>query len=88
MLDVMKRDFPQVAGTITLQELMDKYVLVGGVRSIVVSEGDSPVGMITLSNIRSVPHVEWPTTTASEVMVRLQKLATTRPDAARCGTPW
>ena len=81
VLDVMKRDFPQVAGTITLQELMDKYVLAGGVRSFVVSEGDSPVGMITLSNIRSVPHVAWPTTTASQVMVPLQKLATTRPDA-------
>ncbi len=82
VLEAMRRDFPHISGNITLQELVDKHVLPGGARYFVVSDDiTGPAGMVTLSGIRSVPRSDWLTTTASQVMVPLQKLDTIRPDA-------
>jgi Zn-dependent protease len=80
VLDAMKRDFPQVSGDITLQELVDKYVLTKGEQNFVVNGADSHSGMVTLTAIRGVPRSAWPTTSASQAMVPLQTLATTRSD--------
>jgi Zn-dependent protease len=79
--DAMRRDFPKVAGNITLHDLVENYILPGGARYMIVNDGSGSTGMITLAGIRHVPRPEWPTTTASQVMVPLQKLETTRPDA-------
>ncbi len=81
VLDVMERHFPQVDGAVTLQELVDKYVLQEGLQYIVVSGADGPSGMVTLKGIRGVPRSAWPTTPVSQVMIPFQKLTTTRPDA-------
>jgi Zn-dependent protease/CBS domain-containing protein len=81
VLDAMKREFLQVPGDITLQDVVDKYILPSGVRYLVVSGPGGPVGMVTLAAIRTIPRHAWPTTTASQVMVPLQKVATTQPDA-------
>jgi hypothetical protein len=53
----------------------------GGVRFFAVRNTDSPAGAVTLAAIRAIPRSAWPPTTVSQVMVPLQKLATTRPDA-------
>jgi Zn-dependent protease len=81
VLDAMTREFPQVAGDVTLQKLVDKYVLTGGMRYFVVGGDGNSAGMVTLAAIREIPRAEWPNTTASQVMVPFQKLTTTRPDA-------
>jgi hypothetical protein len=71
----MKRDFPQVAGDATLQELVDRYILAGGVRFFAVRNTDSPAGAVTLAAIRAIPRSAWPTTTVSQVMVPLRAFA-------------
>jgi Zn-dependent protease len=81
VLDAMSRDFPQVPGNITLQEAVDKYILAKGQRYVVVNGSGGPTGLVTLAAIRNVPRTSWPSTPASQAMVPLQKLATTRPDA-------
>ncbi len=81
VLEAMRRDFPHVSGDVTLQELVDKHVLPGGVRYFVVTDEHGPAGMVTLASIRGVPRAAWPTTTAAQVMVPVQKLDTIRPDA-------
>ncbi|MGH9713852.1 MAG: site-2 protease family protein [Candidatus Acidiferrales bacterium] len=80
VLDAMKKDYPQIPDNITVQELVDKYILSGGVRYFVVNSGNGSSGMITLAAIREVPRTAWPTTTVSQVMIPLQKLDTTRPE--------
>ena len=77
----MKRNFPCISGDVTLQELVDKQILIGGVRYFVVGDATGLIGMVTLASIQRIPRSEWPTTTASAVMVPVQKLATIRPDA-------
>jgi Zn-dependent protease/CBS domain-containing protein len=80
VVDAMKRDFPRVDGAFTLQDLVDKYVLKEGAHYLVVSTNGS-TGLVTPAAIRAVPRAAWPSTTASQIMVPLQKLDKTRPDA-------
>jgi Zn-dependent protease/CBS domain-containing protein len=79
--DAMQRDFPQISGEITLQNLVDNYILPAGVRYFVVNGDSGVAGLVTLSCIQKVPRGEWATTKASEVMVPLQRLTSTSPEA-------
>jgi len=79
--DAMRRDFPRVAGDVTLQTLVDHFVLSESSRYFVVSGGMAGEGLITLSTIRSVPREAWPVTTAAQVMIPAARLDTTTPDA-------
>jgi Zn-dependent protease/CBS domain-containing protein len=79
--EAMKREFPQVSGGLTLQELVDRQILAGGLRAFVVNSGNGSTGLVTLSGIRAVPRSEWANTNVSQVMVPLEKLHTIRPDA-------
>jgi Zn-dependent protease/CBS domain-containing protein len=81
VLDAMKRDFPQVPGEITLQELVDNQIMRAGARCFVVNGANGALGLVTLADIRKVPRSDWPTTPASQVTVPLPKLSSTRPDA-------
>lgn len=82
VVDAMTRDFPQVPGNLTLQELVDKHILREGRHEFVVNDASGRIGLVTLSTLQGVPREAWPTKTLSEVMVPLQKFDTTRPDAA------
>jgi Zn-dependent protease/CBS domain-containing protein len=79
--EAMTHEVPQVPPEITLQDLADKFVLTRGLRSFVVTSGDKPVGMITLSQMRQTAREAWPTTTVSQVMLPLEKVVTVPPDA-------
>ena len=81
VVEAMKRNFPYISGDVTLQELVDKRILSGGARYFVVGDASGPTGMLTLATIHQVPRSAWPTTTASQVMVPVPKLATIPPDA-------
>jgi Zn-dependent protease/CBS domain-containing protein len=79
--EAMTHDLPQIPGNVTVQDLVDKHVLTRGLRCFVVTGGNHPVGMVTLSRIRETPRAGWPTTTVSQIMIPLEKLATVRPEA-------
>jgi Zn-dependent protease/CBS domain-containing protein len=81
VLDAMKRDFLQVPGNFPIQEIIDKHILSGGSRCLFVSSNGSPAGMLTIAEIGKVPRSAWETTPASQAMIPMQKLFTTRPDA-------
>lgn len=80
--DAMKRDFPQIDGDVSLQKLVDDYILPNAVRYFVVDAHNGMPGLVTLASIRHVPRSEWPVTTAAQVMVPLQRLDSTSPDSA------
>jgi len=77
----MKQDFPRVPADTTLQTLVDHYVLPGTGRYFVVNTPSGLAGLVTLDSIRKVPRSDWPVTAAAQVMVALQSLDSTRPDA-------
>lgn len=79
--EVMKQDFARVSGDITLQELVEKNVLTQGRRSFVVANGNTTVGLVTLSTIKHVPRSAWPATTAAQVMIPLDKVLSIQPTA-------
>ncbi len=70
-----------VPGDLTLQELVDDQVLVGGQRCFLIARGQDTVGLITLHRIKEVPRGQWATTTAAEVMLPIEQLKRTDPDA-------
>jgi len=79
--DAMKRDFPRVSSDVTIQDLIDKYVLPAGSRYFIVDTTNGPGGMVTLSGIKEKPRESWPQTRVSQVMVPVGRLDTIRPDA-------
>ena len=76
----MRRNFPRIPGDITLQALVDHFVLSASNGYFVVSGGIAGEGLITLSTLRTVPREAWPATTAERVMIPAAKLDSTTPD--------
>ena len=66
--DVMPRNLLQVPGLITLQRLVDEYMLSAGQPSVIVGDGHDLRGVLTLQDIRALPPRKWPFTTAAQAM--------------------
>lgn len=81
VLDAMKRDFPRVPGSTTLQEIVEQHIFGRGEDYLVVNGETGATGMVTLEGVRLTPRSNWPTTTAAQVMVPLQRLDTVAPDS-------
>ena len=64
---------------ISLQQLVDEYILPLGIRSIPVVQGDQLAGLITLSDIRHVPREQWSQTPVGYAMIPLDRLHAVRP---------
>jgi CBS domain-containing protein len=67
---------------ISLQQLVDGYLLPHGARTIPVvrSDGQQLVGLVTLADIRHVPREQWPQTPVGQAMVPLERLHAVRPE--------
>jgi Zn-dependent protease/CBS domain-containing protein len=81
VLDAMQRNFLQVPGEVSLQELADRGLAPTGVQFAIVTSGAAAAGMVTVGAIRQIPRENWGSTTAAQIMVPFQRLATTQPDA-------
>jgi len=79
--DAMQHNFAHARGDLTLQELVDRYILPTNARTVIVTGPDGTPGVVTLATIRETPTHAWPTTMASQVMTPLQTMDTTRPGA-------
>ena len=69
-----------VPAELTLQQLVDEHILSGGQRCFLVTRGGGAVGLMTLHRIKEVPRGEWPTTSAAQAMLPLEKLKRVGPD--------
>jgi len=81
VMEAMSRDLPAVSGEVTIQDLVDRHILPSGASYFAVDAGNGAVGLVTVEAIRRVPRSEWPVTKAAQVMLPLQKLTSTHPDA-------
>jgi Zn-dependent protease/CBS domain-containing protein len=68
-----------VQGDMSLQQLVDGYVLPYGMRSLPVTRGDELIGLITLEDVRRVSREMWPFTPVHDAMTPLARLHIARP---------
>ncbi len=66
-------------GNVSVQWLVDNYVLPYGARSIPVMSGETFIGLITLEDIRRVPRESWPLTPINAAMTPFARLRIARP---------
>ncbi len=78
---IMSRDCLTASMKISLREVVDEYFLERGQRCLVVVQDDQPMGFITLHNIRQVPKDRWASTPAAQVMIPIDKVKVTSPQA-------
>lgn len=77
---VMNHDPATVAANISLQQLVDEFLLPKGWRSACVLQGERFAGLITLSDMRRIPQEEWPRTPVGLAMVPVEKLHIVSPE--------
>ena len=79
--DVMPHNLIQVPGLISVQRLVDEYMLSGGQASVFVGDRHGLRGVLTLQDIRALPPRKWPFTTAEQAMSPVSYLMTVSPQA-------
>jgi len=76
----MTSDYIAVPPGITVNQLVQEYILARGHHLFLVSEGDRLKGILTLQNIKSVPQTKWDTTQVEQIMVPAEQLQVASPD--------
>jgi Zn-dependent protease/predicted transcriptional regulator len=74
--DLMSRDFETVSPALTIQQLVDDYVLHRRDHAYPVADGDRLRGIICLHDVKAVPRQQWTSTLAGEVMTSREELVT------------
>jgi Zn-dependent protease/predicted transcriptional regulator len=62
------RDFAQVSGNLTINQLVDEYILADGQRCFLVTAHGQIRGIITLTDVTKIPKAQWPAMTIDRVM--------------------
>ena len=79
--DVMRRDYTSIGPDATLEQLVTEHILGSGRRSLIVKQNDRITGLLTLHNVKVIPSIDWPNTTAAQVMVPVAQMKYIKPDA-------
>lgn len=77
--EVMVKECYGVPGDITLEQLIHEHIIRGGHRCLPVIESGRVVGLVTVHQIKEVPHHAWSSTTVEEVMIPLDKTKAVKP---------
>jgi len=77
---VMNPNPATVPANISLQRLVDEFLLPQGWRSACVLQGDRFAGLITLSGVRHIPREGWSQTPVGLAMVPVEKLHVVSPE--------
>ncbi len=80
VVEAMDSSCPSVPATISLRELVDRYVLGANQQCFTVKSDDAVLGLVTVNRIRQVPRSAWEVTTAAQAMLPLDKLRRIGPD--------
>ncbi|MFN2236494.1 MAG: CBS domain-containing protein, partial [Anaerolineales bacterium] len=80
---IMTTDYATIPAETTLQDLVDQHIFKKGKRCYVVTDlRDQAVGILTLHHLQAIPKLDWPQTTAAQVMMPLSQVKWLQP-----GTP-
>jgi CBS domain-containing protein len=80
-LQAMNDHCVAVSADLTLQQLVDEHILGSGRRCFLVNRGEKVVGFMTLHRVKEVPRLDWAHTTAAQVMLPVEELKRTSPNA-------
>lgn len=72
--EIMTLDCPVVSPRLTIEELVNQYILTSGRRCFPVVEDGQGLGLVTMHNVKVVPREEWHNRTVREVMTPMDKL--------------
>lgn len=78
--DAMTQNVVSVPPDISLDELVEDFFLTSHHICYPVLEGDSPVGLVTIRDVKHVGRESWGTTRVADVMTRLGRDTTLTPD--------
>lgn len=78
--EVMRQEVPLVPSFLSLNNLVQQYVIGRGHRAMVVGDGGAPLGVITLNRISQIGRARWGITTTAQAMTPLQDLQTVTPE--------
>lgn len=72
--EIMTRDCPMVSPEMTIEQLVNQNILASATRCFAVGTDKYAIGLITLSNLKSVPRDLWNTRTVQEAMTPIAKM--------------
>lgn len=78
---VMSRNVYYVPNLISLQRIVDEFILGQGKKQFIVADTTHVLGYLTASDIFQIPKHRWSFTTAADVMTPIQHLNSISPDA-------
>jgi len=78
--ELMYIDCPTTPSSITIEQLVQHYILNTGRSCFPVVRDSTVLGIVTMHDIKLIPRNRWATTTVGEVMTPLEKLKWVRPD--------
>jgi Zn-dependent protease len=76
---LMTTDYLVVASDISVGQLVQEYIITSGCSCFLVADGGEVTGILTLSNIKSIPQLKWGETRLQEIMTPIDKLKTAYP---------
>jgi Zn-dependent protease/CBS domain-containing protein len=79
--NVMTPNPPFVSPALSVRELVEQYILRGGLRALPVVQDNQIVGLVTLTDIKHLPEPEWSNNSVGAIMSR-PPLKTIGPDAS------
>jgi Zn-dependent protease/predicted transcriptional regulator len=74
--DLMTPDCPRVAPDVSVQRVVDEYLLGRGTRCLLVSDERNTYGLVTVHQVRQVPRERWLFTPIRDAMTPLERLVT------------
>ncbi|MFC1875029.1 site-2 protease family protein [Chloroflexota bacterium] len=78
--EIMNRDCLTAPPDITIDKLVNDYILPSGNRCLVVATGSRIQGLVTLQNVRIFPRRQWADKIVADVMTTLDRIRWVQPD--------
>lgn len=78
--DAATRDCQTITPDLSLENVVDNYVLLRNIRCFPVQSGEHLLGLVTLEDIRHIPRDEWPITPVERAMTSLDCLHAVSPE--------
>jgi len=79
--DLMSKDFETVAGDLSVQDLVDHYILKKKERVFLVSDNGDLKGIVCLEDVKQTPKEKWPHSKVKDIMTPRERLEAVTPDA-------
>jgi CBS domain-containing protein len=79
--DLMSKDFETVPGDLSVQDLVDHYILKKKERVFLVSDNGDLKGIVCLEDVKQTPKEKWPHSKVKDIMTPRERLEAVTPDA-------